>query len=126
MHVQVNYIWGEDINIVFIYCLTFFIILSHFFYYLQNRTSRAWQHLDLYGRRKRIPGARVSKYSISTNEERLRSYDFYFTTFHANSTLNHSSVDRRSSRGPTGNIGGEGHYGLNLVGDTNLENCNAR
>ena len=90
-----------------------------------TRTSLDWQNLDLYGRRKRVPGARVSVYSKPTNEERLRSYDFYFTTFHANSTLNHSSVDKRSSRGPTGNIGGEGHYGLNLVGDTNLENCNA-
>ena len=90
-----------------------------------TRTSKAWQYLDLYGRRKRVPGARVSVYSLPTNEERLRSYDFYFTTFNANSTLNHSAVDERSSRGPTGNIGGEGHYGLNLVGDTNLENCNA-
>ena len=112
------------ISTLYLYIVSLFLYI--FFLLFTNRTSRAWQHLDLYGRRKRIPGARVSKYSISTNEERLRSYDFYFTTFHANSTLNHSSVDRRSSRGPTGNIGGEGHYGLNLVGDTNLENCNAR
>ena len=72
-----------------------------------------------------MPGARVSAYSERTKEERLRSYDFYFTTFNANNTLNHSSVDKRSQRGPTGSMGGEGHYGLNLVGDTNLQNCNA-
>jgi hypothetical protein len=92
---------------------------------VRTRTSRAWQKLDLYGRRPRVPGARISAYSDRTNEVRLRSYDFYFTTFNANSTLNHSSVDKRSQRGPTGSIGGEGHYGLNLVGDTNLQNCNA-
>jgi hypothetical protein len=62
--------------------------------------------------------------------------DFSFATFNANATLMHGEDGTYGTRaqgiadppvveGPTGSSGGQGHYGLHMVGDASLENCNA-
>ena len=50
--------------------------------------------------------------------------DFRFTLFNANATVNHGATNGASFLGPTGMVGGEGHYGLYLVGEANVENGN--
>ena len=73
-------------------------------------------------------GALFGAYSPWTEPVWTRKVDFRFDTFDANSTLlprTGGAVDKRSMQGPTGNFHGEGHYGINMVGDANLENCNS-
>ena len=58
------------------------------------------------------------------------AHDVQFHIFHANLTQNHGAIHKNQSQssstlGPTGIYGGEGHYGLVLVGDANLEHCNS-
>jgi hypothetical protein len=93
-----------------------------------TRTGRQWQQLDLYGRRPPVKGALFGVYSPWSDVVWTRDVDFRFTEFDANSTLmpkTGGAVDNRTMLGPTGNNHGEGHYGINLVGDANLENCNS-
>ncbi|CAN0524471.1 unnamed protein product, partial [Ectocarpus sp. 12 AP-2014] len=42
----------------------------------------------------------------------------------ANRTLNHSASHAAATLGPRGQWSGEGHYGLQLVGTAQIENCN--
>jgi hypothetical protein len=86
--------------------------------------SDAWLKLDLYGRRSPCAGSLVGDFSPPLENITTLSIDFQFEHFDGNSTFNHSSADLPWSLGPSGNIGSEGHYGLNLVGDANLQNCN--
>ena len=93
-----------------------------------TRTGRQWQQLDLYGRRPPVTGALFGAYSPWTDIVWTRNLDFRFDGFDANSTLlpqTGGAVDNRTIEGPTGNHHGEGHYGINLVGDANLQNCNS-
>ena len=46
--------------------------------------------------------------------------DFYFKYFDANSTLDYGAKVAGSTVGPTGEVGGQGHYGLIVVGDANV------
>ena len=87
--------------------------------------STQWQELDLYGRRDPVPGFVRGEFSPSTTPTKTLATDFTFSIFNANATLNHGPFDARSSLGPLGVTRGEGHYGLVLVGDTNVQNCNA-
>ena len=80
---------------------------------------------DLYGRRALLLDASVGAFSQASNLTATLPFDFAFSVFDVNSTLNHSAVSSSNSLGPTGNFGGEGSYGLYLVGFANLENCNA-
>ena len=91
---------------------------------MENQTDNEWLQLDLYGRRPLVPGAMVSPLGPEANLTATLEQDFYFTYFDANKTVNHSGIDKRASLGPTGVVGGEGHYGLTMVGNANLENCN--
>jgi hypothetical protein len=90
----------------------------------ENITDEAWQSFDLYGRRSLLPGAMVGALSVETNATSTLMWDVSFDWFDANATTNQSAQDRRASLGPSGVIGGEGGYGLIIVGDANLENCN--
>jgi hypothetical protein len=90
----------------------------------ENATDDAWKTFDLYGRRSLLPGAQIGKMSVETNVTSSLLWDVEFDWFNANATTNHSAQDKRASLGPSGVIGGEGGYGLILVGDANIENCN--
>merc|ERR1712000_240709 len=79
---------------------------------------------DLYGRRDPLPNMVLSPFSIFTNITRTLKYDFDFSFFNANATLNSSGISASSSLGPTGQWGGEGNYGLIIVGSAQIENCN--
>eukprot|EP00939_MAST-03C_sp_MAST-3C-sp1_P002380 g2380.t1 len=87
--------------------------------------SERWLHVDLYGRRDIVEGAVVGHDSVWTNTVRTLDHDFSFQRFDANSTLNHSSSDPRNTDGHIGIFAGEGHYGLAIVGDASIQNCNA-
>lgn len=64
---------------------------------------------------------------MTTNATATLEHDFLFERFSANLTVNASQagIGLQASLGPSGVIGGEGHYGMVLVGDANVENCNA-
>ncbi|GMH88168.1 hypothetical protein TL16_g11079 [Triparma laevis f. inornata] len=89
----------------------------------ENQNDPEWKALDLYGRRELIDGGVIGEandITLTTLE-----YDLEFTKFNAEMTLNAGAVDPGSTLGPTGVTGGEGHYGLYLIGDANIENCNS-
>jgi hypothetical protein len=79
---------------------------------------------DLYGRRDPVSGAMIGEFSAYSNITGTTLYDFDFSLFDANKTLNHSGSTPYSSVGPTGAYGSEGSYGLVLVGSSNIQNCN--
>ena len=81
-------------------------------------------HIHSFAFSFQLDRALISTWSPPTDITATLVSDITYNAFDANSTLNHSSVDDRMSLGPTGVIGGEGAYGLNLVGDANVENCN--
>jgi hypothetical protein len=80
--------------------------------------------LDMYGRREHaMTGALRSE--VASISARTLETDIKFPYFSANLTQNHSSIYRSATLGPTGNFGGEGHFGLYLIGDASIENCNS-
>ena len=83
-------------------------------------SSTEWRQLDLYGRRSSIPGAVLGHFSPVATATQTLVADFWFTKFDANSTLNHGAVAPGTSLGATGELGGQGHYGLHIVGDANV------
>lgn len=80
---------------------------------------------DLYGRRDPTNGALIGAFSAYTNITATVPFDFNFRFFDNNATLNSSSVPSGFSLGPTGMFGSEGNFGLVLVGDANIQNCNS-
>jgi hypothetical protein len=88
-----------------------------------QRNENWWKSLDLYGRRDRL------NHSLEGGMTTLRGHtlgeDVYFPLFDANRTQNHGSQHISTSLGPTGMEGGEGHYGLFMVGNANIQNCNS-
>jgi len=82
---------------------------------------------DLYGRRDIAEyDSFEGTFSDFTNITATTFYDFDFTFFSANATLNVSSLKSTiNADGPTGQYGGEGNYGLVMVGSANVQNCNA-
>jgi len=79
---------------------------------------------DLYGRRNPVNEAFTSTFSIYTNITATTLFDFDFQLFDNNATLNSSFIPSFNSLGPTGIYGSEGHFGLVLVGNANIQNCN--
>jgi hypothetical protein len=88
--------------------------------------GREWANAatDLYGRRDPSPDALLGAFSTYTNITGTLRFDFDFSFFSANSTLNHTGSTKVNSLGPTGQYASEGHYGLVLVGSANIQNCN--
>ena len=84
-----------------------------------------WQQLDLYGRRAPLAEALVGDFSNASAPTATLVRDFAFLRFDANATLAHGAVDGRTTEGPTRNRHGEGHYGLLMVGESNIQGCNA-
>ena len=80
---------------------------------------------DLYGRRDVANNGFISTFSDYANITATLPSDFTFNFFNANKTINSSSVPGSiNTNGPTGQYGSEGHFGLVLVGSTNIQNCN--
>lgn len=111
------------------------------------RDAAAWRSVDLYGRRPLLPRAALGPASSRSNRTATLRWDVAFERFDANATRNASAslvgfeepagdegdesgggggAARRGAAtlGPSGVVGGEGNYGLFLVGDANVENCN--
>lgn len=88
----------------------------------ENQSLAPREMLDLYGRRSIIEGALEGSYEIISTHT-LKD-DFVFELFRANQTQNYSAINDSVTLGPTGVLGGEGHYGLELIGDASIENCN--
>lgn len=80
--------------------------------------------VDLYGRRPLLNGALVGPRSVFTNLAATLRYDVHVPYFDANATLDHGAANPRNTLGPTGVNGGEGHYGMKVVGSAHVENCN--
>lgn len=90
---------------------------------------------DLYGRRDLTGNAMVGTFSAYTNVTLTKRFDIDYGTFDANgtaiATFDGSETTLRmgglgpSAKGPTGQVGGEGNYGIVLVGHTNVQNCNS-
>ena len=79
---------------------------------------------DLYGRRAPVPGGFIAEFSAYTNVSATTLWDFDFGVFNANMSVNSSGSTSTNSLGPTGMFGSEGMYGLVLVGNANVQNCN--
>jgi hypothetical protein len=83
-------------------------------------TGAAILPTDLYGRRSLLPNALESPVSIFTEVYTTLAFDFDFSFFNANSTLNHTGASKASSNGPTGQYASEGNYGLIIVGSAQV------
>lgn len=82
---------------------------------------------DLYGRRKPTDDALIGDFSAYTNVTGTARADFSFSFFNGNQSLNGTkfpTFNMPGSLGPTGQYGSESNYGLILVGNANIENCN--
>lgn len=86
--------------------------------------SNAWQGFDMYGRRPPVPNYVLGPWFYPPEVVATLDFDFKFPLFNANLTLNYGPMDKRASNGMIGETIGEGHYGLVIMGDTNVENCN--
>ena len=82
-----------------------------------------WDVRDLYGRREELGDALEGPTSVISGRTLAR--DVGFDYFDASSTQSYGPKDGRGTLGPTGVSSGEGHFGLVLVGDANVEGCNA-
>jgi hypothetical protein len=91
----------------------------------EDQRDPAWLALDLYGRRRALTGALASVASPRTPAVSTLGEDVLFGAFDANATLDAGAVDARSSAGPGRETGGQGHFGLTLVGDAHVAGCNA-
>ena len=86
-----------------------------------------WTDLDFYGRRlenQHIDGA-LEGHTTPYECGRTLLFDVEFNLFNANQTQDHGPLDKRQSFGPGAVSSGEGHFGLRLVGNANIENCNS-
>ena len=89
----------------------------------EDQNDDEWVQIDLYGRRALVGEGLIGK-PVRVRAHTL-AHDFNFPFFNANMTQNFTAVNNNSTLGPTGVWAGEGHYGLIIVGDANVENCNS-
>ncbi|KAG5190278.1 hypothetical protein JKP88DRAFT_299373 [Tribonema minus] len=90
----------------------------------EDASNPQWRELDLYGRRTPLPDALRGPYSPPAAAATL-AYDVDIADFSAFAAVDAGAADARASAGPRGAYGGEGHYGLRLVGSAQIQNCNA-
>ncbi|KAH9148078.1 hypothetical protein LEN26_004610 [Aphanomyces euteiches] len=91
---------------------------------VESQNTPAWQQVDMYGQRSPLPSAIVGQPSPPLVFQTL-PIDVLFSSFLAGSTLNHSATNPLTTLGPTGDVGGQGAFGLTLLGHAHIENCNA-
>lgn len=95
-----------------------------------DQEQKGWWKLDSYGR---LQDNSILSVEISRALEGLNTTvtahtladDISFESFDANLTQSHGPIDSSSSIGPSGVEDGEGHYGLALIGDASILNCNS-
>ncbi|KDO15827.1 hypothetical protein SPRG_18636 [Saprolegnia parasitica CBS 223.65] len=93
---------------------------------VENQRTAAWQDVDLYGRRAMDVTAVVGSPSpLAGPAVRTLLHDIGFTSFSAAAILNNSATYPHSTLGPTGDAGGQGAFGLVLLGHANVQNCNS-
>ena len=83
-----------------------------------------WQNVDLYGRRDLLASALVGAWSDPCDPVATLGEDILLKSIDANATQNRGAIDTRTSLSPLAQPGGEGHFGLTLVGAASIENCN--
>jgi hypothetical protein len=88
-------------------------------------SSLAWTQTDIYGQREPVIGFVLGTYSEPSEPIRTLAYDVIFTRFDANATLDYGPAFPNSSMNVLGWSGGEGAYGLVIVGSAHVGNCNA-
>jgi hypothetical protein len=81
--------------------------------------------LDLYGQRRPLPSALRGGWSEATEDARTLVYDVFVARFDANATLDHGPLYPNASVNALHWSGGEGHYGLVLVGSAHVAGGNA-
>jgi hypothetical protein len=91
---------------------------------VEDQNDDEWEALDKYGRRALLEngllGDKTPEVAVTTLAK-----DFDFTAFTAASTLDQGAAQAGATVGPTGVSAGEGHFGLYIIGDANIENCNS-
>ena len=93
-------------------------------------TEGWWKNLDSYGRLQdnSILSAEIDRALEGLNTTvtaHTLADDINFESFDVNLTQSHGPIDSSSSIGPSGVEDGEGHYGLALIGDASILNCNS-
>eukprot|EP00979_Chaetoceros_neogracilis_P010449 scaffold2473_cov214-Chaetoceros_neogracile.AAC.3 len=90
----------------------------------ENQTNPLWWNsLDLYGRRKILPGALEGPTAAVQGHTLL--HDVNIPHFNSSSTQDYGAEMDSATKGPTDVYGREGHYGLSLLGSANIANCNS-
>ncbi len=85
----------------------------------ENQTNPSWwDNLDLYGRRDALAGALEG--AIATVQGHTLLHDVNIPYFNSNATQDYGAETESLTKGPTGVYGGEGHYGLSLIGSANI------
>lgn len=80
--------------------------------------------LDMYGQRPAVPGAVVGTFSAASEDIVTLPADVLFTRFDVNATVDYGPAHAASTVNSLHWAGGEGSYGLVLVGDASAGNCN--
>lgn len=78
---------------------------------------------DLYNHRK-LGDSAVFGYESYPIYFKTLLWDINYDNFSANCTMNYGSLDERNIKGILDDIGGSGNYGLIMIGDSQIENCN--
>jgi len=91
---------------------------------VEDQDDLEWQAMDKYGRRDLLSHGLLSDKTAPVSTTTV-DYDFDFPRFTAESSIDAGATLAAQTLGPTGVTGGEGHYGLYIIGDANIENCNS-
>lgn len=79
-----------------------------------------WRELDLYGRRAPLADAVVGAYSAAAAAATTLEADILIDEFSAATVVDAGAAVTAATAGPRGVTGGEGHYGVSLVGSAQV------
>ncbi len=92
-----------------------------------THSDTTWASCDSFGHRESgspSPGALRGAWSLSSVDTRTLVYDVFFGHFDANASLDFGPLSPASLLNSAGWAGGEGHYGLSLIGAAHIAGCN--
>ncbi|OQR96547.1 hypothetical protein ACHHYP_15408 [Achlya hypogyna] len=88
---------------------------------VENQRTAPWQAVDMYGRRAMDGSGIVGLPSpVAGPSVKTLLHDFEFSSFPARVILNNSATYPYTTLGPTGDAGGQGAFGLVLLGHANV------